>query len=432
MNNDEILNIFIIVFITSSVVFLLLKLFYDKKIAKIKYENILKVQKSENAFLNEKNSYKSLINKIDLEYKNSVSEYELKISHLNKLSEQNKINLEEKLNLLEESKIKMKNEFENLSNRLYEENSLKSNKNLSLVLKPLKDQLDGFKNRVNEIYSDENKERASLLNEIKNLKDLNNQISNDANNLTKALKGENKTQGDWGEMILSKILEQSGLREGKEFTTQGSYTNSDGKRLRPDVLVHLPQNKKIIIDSKVSLLSYTRYTQAENKEEKTKYFKELTKSVSSHINDLSSKEYNQIEDIKSLDFVLLFIPIEGAFLLLSQNEDNMFQNAYDKNVILVSPSSLYVSLRTIENIWRNEYQNENALLISSKAADMYDKFSSFVLDLEEIGLNIKRSQKSYDLALNKLSSGNGNLIKRSEEFLNLGVKSKNKIKLKSK
>ena len=170
--------------------------------------------------------------------------------------------------------------------------------------------------------------------------------------------------------------------------------------------------------------------QAENKDDKNKYFKELKKSVSSHISDLSSKQYNEIKDINTLDFVLLFIPIEGAFLLLSQNEENIFQNAFDKNIILVSPSSLYVSLRTIENIWRYEYQNENALLISKKAADMYDKFYSFVQDLEEIGTNIKRSQKAYDLALNKLSTGNGNLIKRSEEFISLGVKSKNKIKIK--
>ncbi|NQY22083.1 MAG: DNA recombination protein RmuC [Campylobacteraceae bacterium] len=430
MTNEEIISIILLILVISFIVFLLSKLYFEKKINKIKYENILNIQKSENAFLNEKNSYKTLINEINSEYKNSISEYELKISHLNKLSDQNKLNLEEKLDLLEESKDQMKYEFENLSNKLYEENSLKSNENLSLVLKPLKDQLDGFKNRINEIYSDESKERSSLLSEIKNLKDLNNQISADANNLSKALKGENKTQGDWGEMILSKVLESSGLREGKEFSTQGSYLGIDGNRLRPDVIVHLPQNKDIIIDSKVSLLSYTRYVQAENKDDKNKYFKELKKSVSSHISDLSSKQYNEIKDINTLDFVLLFIPIEGAFLLLSQNEENIFQNAFDKNIILVSPSSLYVSLRTIENIWRYEYQNENALLISKKAADMYDKFYSFVQDLEEIGTNIKRSQKAYDLALNKLSTGNGNLIKRSEEFISLGVKTKNKIKIK--
>lgn len=429
LKNDFLILALVLVF-SFLLICLLFKLLYDKKIQKKLFEYELNIQNLHNTYKQELNKSASLLKEKDFEIDALSSKYEEKEKYYNKIQENEQNSYAQKLLLLEESKLEIKKEFELISSKIFDENTRKSNDNLSLVLTPLKEQLAGFNQRVNAIYIEETKQRSSLLNEIKTLKDLNLKISDDAINLTKALKGENKTQGDWGEMILSKILESSGLREGKEFNTQGSYLGIDGNRLRPDVIVHLPQNKDIIIDSKVSLLSYTRYVQAENSDDKNKYFKELKKSVSSHISDLSSKQYNEIKDINTLDFVLLFIPIEGAFLLLSQNEENIFQNAFDKNIILVSPSSLYVSLRTIENIWRYEYQNENALLISKKAADMYDKFYSFVQDLEEIGTNIKRSQKAYDLALNKLSTGNGNLIKRSEEFISLGVKSKNKIKIK--
>ncbi|MFY9081905.1 DNA recombination protein RmuC, partial [Aliarcobacter butzleri] len=297
----------------------------------------------------------------------------------------------------------------------------------TFVLSSFKEQLDSFSKRVNDIYNDETKQRSSLLTEIKNLKELNNQISNDAINLTKALKGQNKTQGDWGEMILSSILDQTGLREGKEYTIQGSFTSAEGKRLRPDVIVHLPSNKDIVIDSKVSLNAYINYSKAENEDEKQQASKELVKSITSHIKDLSSKSYENIDGVRTLDFVLMFIPIEGAFLLGTSSDDNLFKLAFDNNIMLVSPSTLYVTLRTIENIWRNEHQNENAQLISKKAADLYDKFVAFVGDIEDIGTNITRTQKAYDGAMNKLSSGNGNLIRRTEEFLELGVKPKKQL-----
>ncbi|MCT7579942.1 DNA recombination protein RmuC [Aliarcobacter butzleri] len=360
-------------------------------------------------------------------YQNIINSYLLKISTLEELSKVEKENLKEKINFLENNKQQMKLEFENLANKLFDEKEKKSTTNLTFVLSSFKEQLDSFSKRVNDIYNDETKQRSSLLTEIKNLKELNNQISNDAINLTKALKGQNKTQGDWGEMILSSILDQTGLREGKEYTIQGSFTSAEGKRLRPDVIVHLPSNKDIVIDSKVSLNAYINYSKAENEDEKHQASKELVKSITSHIKDLSSKSYENINGVKTLDFVLMFIPIEGAFLLATSSDDNLFKLAFDNNIMLVSPSTLYVTLRTIENIWRNEHQNENAQLISKKAADLYDKFVAFVGDIEDIGTNITRTQKAYDGAMNKLSSGNGNLIRRTEEFLELGVKPKKQL-----
>lgn len=353
--------------------------------------------------------------------------YELKFANLKELSRTKEENFNEKITLLEDSKKKLKLEFENLANRLFEENQKKSNINLTQVLSSFKDQLDSFGKRVNDIHNEETKQRISLLTEIKNLKELNNQISTDAINLTKALKGQNKTQGDWGEMILSSILEQTGLREGKEYSVQGSFTDDEGKKLRPDVIVHLPSNKDIIIDSKVSLSAYINYCKTENEEQKQLASKELVKSITSHIKGLSSKRYENIKGIRTLDFVLMFIPVEGAYILATSSDDNIFKLAFENNIMLVSPSTLYVTLRTIENIWRNEHQNENALLISKKAADLYDKFAAFVADIEDIGLNINRTQKAYDNAINKLSVGNGNLIRRAEEFLYLGVKPKKEI-----
>lgn len=365
--------------------------------------------------------------KAELKYNSLVDSFEEKKEQLKSEFSIKEENLKEKIELLESSKEKLKGEFENLANKLFEENSKKSSNNLTQMLTPFKEQLASFGKRVNDIYNEETKQRVSLLTEIKNLKDLNNQISQDAINLTKALKGENKTQGDWGELILSKILEQTGLREGIEYSTQGSYTDENGKRLRPDVIVHLPQEKDIVIDSKVSLNAYVKYNESENNVEKELASKELIKSIYTHIKGLSVKSYENIEAVKTLDFVLMFIPIEGAFMLAASNDNNLFKTAFENNIMLVSPSTLFATLRTIENIWRYEHQNENALLISKKAADLYDKFASFVTDMESIGLNIARTNKAYDDAMNKLTTGRGNLLRRSEEFIELGVKTKKKI-----
>jgi len=361
------------------------------------------------------------------EKKHIKDNYEEKIKSLKELYDSKEENFQEKIELLENSKQELKLEFENLANKIFEENQKKSNVNLNQLLSGFKGQLEGFNKRVNDIYNDETKQRSSLLTEIKNLKELNNQIAQDAINLTKALKGDNKTQGDWGEMILSSILEQTGLREGKEYDVQGSFTDESGKRLRPDVIVHLPSNKDIIIDSKVSLKAYMNYMASEDTTSKQLAAKELVKSLKAHIKGLSEKRYEDIEGVQTLDFVLLFVPIEGAFLLATSEDENLFKTAFESNIMLVSASTLYVTLRTIENVWRNEHQNENAQLIAKKAADLYDKFSGFVKDMDLIGTHISRTQKSYDEAMNKLAHGKGNLLRRSEEFIDLGVKPKKRL-----
>ena len=417
---------------------IVLKLMFSKDKEALLHQVELERIDKENELINEKNINEQLQQqylqqqeyakeKYEEKLSSVHNEYTLKIENLKENFALEHKNFEEKLQLLEASKQQMKLEFENLANKLFEENSKKSNLNLNQVLTPFKEQLEGFGKRVNDIYNDETKQRSSLITEIKNLKELNQQISHDAENLTKALKGDNKTQGDWGEMVLSKILEQTGLREGIEYSTQGSYTDENGKRLRPDVIVHLPQDKDVVIDSKVSLNAYLKYVEADDDNVKEAVKKELIKSLYTHIKGLSAKRYEDIEAVKTLDFVLMFIPIEGAFLLAASSDNNLFKTAFENNIMLVSPSTLFVTLRTIENIWRYEHQNENALLISKKAADLYDKFAAFVKDIEDIGVNINRTQKAYDAAVNKLSSGKGNLLRRSEEFIELGVKAKKKI-----
>lgn len=350
-----------------------------------------------------------------------TNEANLRITTLQERLENEQNHFKEKQALIEESKSAMKVEFENLVNKLFHENSQKSNQNLSLILKPLKEQLNSFTTRVNEVYNDETKQRSSLLTEIKNLKELNNQISQDAINLTKALKGENKTQGDWGEMILESILEQSGLRRDKEYSIQSSFEDENQKRVRPDVILHLPKNKDIVIDSKVSLNAYINYVQSEEKEEKLQAVKELEKSFLAHIKGLSAKRYENIKGIRSLDFVLMFVPIEGAFLLTASQNNNLFKMAFDNNIMIVSPSTLFVTLRTIQNIWQFEYQNENAQQIAQKAGNLYDKFVLFLESFEKVGKNIDSAKESYDTALNRISTGKGNVIARVEEFKEMGV-----------
>jgi len=430
VNYSTLIIALIAIILGALAIFLFIKNKYENRFKNLQEEAVSKLRVYENKI--------SLLNNSN---KNTIETYELKLTNLNeKLESREKQllrefkikeeNLNEKITLLEESKIQLKIEFENLANKIFEDNQKKSNLNLNQVLTSFKDQLNAFGKRVDDIYNEETKQRTSLLVEIKNLKELNNQISSDAINLTKALKGQNKTQGDWGEMILSSILEQSGLREGKEYTVQGSFSSDDGKRLRPDVIVHLPSKKDIVIDSKVSLNAYVNYCKSENENDRVSASKDLVKSIITHIKGLSTKKYEDIDGVQTLDFVLMFIPVEGAFLLATSTEDSLFKVAFENNIMIVSPSTLYVTLRTIENIWRNERQNENAQLISKKAADLYDKFAGFVADIEEIGLNINKTQKAYDSAMNKLSLGNGNLIKRAEEFTDLGVKPKKQISTK--
>ena len=334
----------------------------------------------------------------------------------------------EKLKLLEEAKANLTVQFETLAHNIFEQKSKtfeeSHQKRLELMLKPFREQIAHFSKQTEERFVKESSDRAVLQKEIGLLKTLNERISEDALNLTRALKGENKTQGNWGEIVLERILEESGLREGVEYETQGSYRDEHGKTLRPDVIVHLPQEKDIVIDSKVSLVAYEAFMKAEEPSEKERALKGHLASIYAHIKGLSEKHYEKLEGVRTLDFVLLFMPIEGAFLLALEQDSNFFRKAYEQNIMVVGPSTLLVTLRTIEHIWRTERQEQNAQEIVRQAEALLDKFAAFAEDMQKIGTHIGRTQSAYDEAMNKLSEGRGNLVRRAQNMAKLGLKPK--------
>ncbi|WP_371193239.1 DNA recombination protein RmuC [Glaciecola sp. SC05] len=332
---------------------------------------------------------------------------------------------DEKLSLLENAEAKLNTQFENLANKIFEQKSEKftktSESGINQILSPLKQQIDDFKRQITEQYTREGQERASLKTEILGLKELNKQITEEAAALTNALKGDNKQQGNWGELVLERILSESGLRNGHEYEVQMSVTNEDGKRYQPDVVVHLPNNKDIVIDSKVSLTAHEKVVNAPSKEDRKRALKEHVASLKGHIKGLSLKDYQNLSGVTTLDYVLMFIPIESAFINAVEEEPELIKLALDNQIMLVSPTNLLVALRTINNIWQYEYQNQNAKVIAEKASRMYDKFANFVSDMEKIGKNMDTLRNSYDGAMNKLSTGRGNLIKQAQDFKALGV-----------
>jgi DNA recombination protein RmuC len=354
-----------------------------------------------------------------------------KLSELETRLEDERRNTEEKLALLQEAREQLKMEFQNVANKIFEDKSQKftdqNRENIEGVLKPMREQLLDFKKKVEDVYDKESKDRISLLNEIVHLKTLNERISEDAVNLTNALKGQSKTRGSWGEMILERVLEESGLQKGREYEVQAMYAGEAGQRRHPDVIVHLPEGKDIVIDSKVSLTAYEKYCTADTEEKREKRLKEHLLSIRTHIKTLSEKRYEELEGIKTLDFVLMFLPIEGAFWTAIESEQGLFNEAFDKNIMLVSPSTLLATLRIINNIWRYEDQNKNALVIAKKAGDLYDKFVGFVEALDEVGQKIDKARESYHTARNRLTDGRGNLIRRSLELRQLGVKAQKEL-----
>lgn len=335
---------------------------------------------------------------------------------------------EEKIRLLDEAKGQMKAQFEHLATQIFDQKAKTFDeahtKGLDLLLKPFREQITLFSQASEQRFLHDAKERQSIKDEILRLKSLNERLSEDAINLTNALKGENKTQGNWGEIVLERILEESGLREGHEYDIQSTLSDEEGKKFRPDVIVHLPQNKDIIIDSKVSLVAYDAFIRASSDGERAHALKQHLLSIHSHIKGLSGKRYEQLGGVRTLDFVLLFMPIEGAFLLALEQDNTFFKTAYEQNIVVVSPSTLLVTLRTIEHIWRSEYQERNAKAIAVSAEALYEKLVAFVEDMEKIGEQIGRTQKSYEGAMNKLSTGKGNLIRRVESMRKLGLKPK--------
>ncbi len=317
-------------------------------------------------------------------------------------------------------------EFKQLAHDIMSQQGLQlakeNERQLGTLLTPLGSQIQKFQESVEKSYQEEARERFSLVKEIKGLQLLNQKISDDAVSLTHALKGQNKLQGGWGEVILERILERSGLEKGREYDVQASYQTEEGRRLQPDVVIHLPEGKQIVVDSKMVLISYLAYMEADTDEDRNRALKQHLDAVRRHMKDLSAKSYHDLPGITSLDFVLLFIPIEAAFGLALQGDNGLFSEAFEHNIIIVGPSNLLATLRTIQNIWRNEKQSQNAIEIARQAGAMYDKFSGFVQDMDDIGSKLEAVNRSHDSALKKLTVGRGNLVSRAEKLKQMGAK----------
>ncbi|MBS9436261.1 DNA recombination protein RmuC [Photorhabdus noenieputensis] len=360
---------------------------------------------------------------------NSVQESELR--EVTTRLEESRLAAEEKQRLLINSELRLNTQFENLANRIFEQTGRRTDEqnrqSLNTLLAPFREQLDGFHRQVQESFGQEARERHTLAHEIRNLQQLNAQMAQEAINLTNALKGNNKIQGDWGEVVLSRILEASGLREGHEFCTQVSIKVEDNRRFQPDVIVHLPQGKDVVIDAKMSLVAYERYFNSGERRQQELALQEHIDSIKGHIRGLSRKDYQQLPGLKSLDYVLMFIPVEAAYLVALNKAPELLDEALKHNIMLVSPSTLLVAVRTINNLWRYEYQSQNARLIADKAARMYDKMRLFVEDMQGLGQSLDKAQLNYRQAMKKLTEGRGNLISQAESFRNLGVEVKRPI-----
>ena len=337
----------------------------------------------------------------------------------------------EKLTLLNESKEQLSVAFKNIANEIFDDKSKKlvdnNKESLATVLSPLQDKIRQFEKRVEDTYDKESQQRFSLAREIKQLQQMNTQISEDAVNLTNALKGDNKAQGNWGEMILETLLENSGLVKGREYEVQVSLQSTEGGKFQPDVVVHLPESRDIIIDSKVSLKAWDAYCSTDDVDEKAGFLKQHVQSVRSHVKGLSGKDYQNLAGISTLDYVFLFMPIDAAYSVAIQSDPGLSQYAFEKNIVFVSPTMLLTTLKLAQNLWRLDQQNRNAVEIAEKAGALYDKFVNFVGDLEDVGARIDSSKKSYENAHKKLRSGTGNLIRRVEDLKTLGAKTSKKL-----
>jgi DNA recombination protein RmuC len=335
-------------------------------------------------------------------------------------------NSQEKLALLLDAKVALTDQFKSLANDILEEKSKRfteqNQTNLGALLDPLKLNITEFQTKIEDTYVKEGNERSALGVELRHLKELNQQLSDDAKNLTRALRGSAKAQGTWGEWILEKVLEGSGLRKDHEYVVQSSHTREDGTRALPDVILHLPEGRSLVIDSKVSLLAYEEFATTENELERTAAGKRHMESIRGHIKGLSGKNYQSLYSLNSLDFVLLFVPIEPAFMLAVASDRDLFMEAWNRNVLLVSPSTLLFVVRTVAHLWRQEAQSRNAQEIAKRGAELYDKFVGFMEDMNSLGNRLKQAQSDYDGAFGKLSIGRGNLVGQAQKLRQLGVK----------
>ena len=350
---------------------------------------------------------------------------QVELTELKKYIKETEKSTKEKLALSENAKNVLTQQFENVANRIFDEKGEKFTKqnkfNLSEVLQPFTQEIGSFRKKIDDVYIKEAKERVSLQNEISKLFELNQTMSKEAQNLTRALKGDKKIQGNWGEVVLERVLESSGLRKGHEYNTQLSLKNQDNQHFRPDVIVHLPDGKDVVIDSKVSLVSYEAYVCTEDDAQKSLYLKKHIEAIRQHISILSEKNYEALTGINSLDFILMFMPIESAFVIAFQHDDSLFQSAFNQRIIIVTPTTLLATLGTIRNTWKYEKLNKNTSEISTRATKMLDKFRGLVKDIEDLGRHIDKSQKSYNQVFNKLTKGQGNLIHQSNQLKSLGV-----------
>ena len=345
--------------------------------------------------------------------------------------EQEQLAARDQLALLEQARNSLTQQFEALANRIFESRQTvfqqQSQQQLEGLVAPLREQLQQFRQKVEHVYESENRDRTALITEIRLLKNLSQQVSQDAANLAVALKGDNKRQGNWGEVILERILEQSGLEKGREYDTQVNLRADSGERRLPDVIVHLPEGRDIVIDAKVTLLDYQRYCEAVDETERERSLKAHVQALRSHVLRLSDKSYQQLEGIRTLDFVLLFMPVEAAFSLAFQHDQSLFAEAFDKGIVIVSPTTLLATLRTVQSIWRYEKQNRNAEKIAQEAGKLFDQFARVGESLEELGKQLQRATHSYDETMKRFSSGRGNLVSRTENLKKLGARTSKQL-----
>ncbi|MNM62842.1 DNA recombination protein RmuC [compost metagenome] len=332
---------------------------------------------------------------------------------------------QQRLEDLQEARDTLRAQFADMATKIFDEREQRfaqtSQQHLGQLLDPLKERIQAFEKRVEESYQQEARERFSLGKELERLQQLNLRLSDEATNLTRALKGQ-KTQGNWGELILERVLEQAGLEKGREYQTQVSLKSADGERFQPDVLIMLPGDKQVVVDAKVSLTAYQQFVSDTDGEHAQAALKQHVQSLRNHVKGLSSKDYNRLEGLHSLDFVLLFVPIEAAFSAALQAEPNLFQEAFDRQIVIVSPTTLLATLRVIDSLWKQERQGQNAREIAERAGWLYDKFVLFIQDLDELGNRLQQVDKAYAAARNKLCEGRGNLVSRSEQLKLLGAR----------
>ena len=379
------------------------------------------LEKSEKKFID----FEEKIQKTLDENKNFIRDnlnYESEVKFLKEKLENHKKEIEELHKISQQS-------FENIANKILQEKSEKfteiNKNNITSILEPLGHNINNFKKQVSDTYDKDLKQRVELQEQIKNLLDQTNKVSNEANNLATALKGNSKKQGNWGEMILETILQHSGLQKDIHYFKEKSFNNEEGQNLRPDFQIHLPDNRLIIADSKVSLVAYNKFCESKNDEESKRYIDEHLKSVYSHVDNLSSKNYDDLE--KSLDFTMMFMPVEPAYILAIQADKDLWSYAYSKRILIMSPTNLIACLKIIDDLWKREMQSKNAMAIVNRGEKLYNKFVSFTESILEIGRKLNDSQKAFDGALNQMKEGKGNLLWQAESLRGLGLKSEKKI-----